>query len=160
MALQAPRRTGLRLSMRDAAEVLRVSLSACISSRAAPADHRSSRRKFLRVLHNRYFRELRVVAWNDNANNVSVLVRRFDDEGLRRFVGVAEEGTHEIAPGGTIAQFQLYSACQGREYPEVLHRATRAIVCGRGQEKKRAQSAAKNVLYRMFIWLRIVAAVV
>ena len=82
-------------------------VSACISSRVAQTDDRSARRKFLRVLPDRYFRDLRVVAWNDNANHVSVLVRRFDDEGLRRFVGMAQECTHQIAASGTLAQFQL-----------------------------------------------------
>ena len=82
-------------------------VSACISSRVAQTDDRSARRKFLRVLPDRYFRDLRVVAWNDNANHVSVLVRCFDDEGLRRFVGMAQECTHQIAASGTLAQFQL-----------------------------------------------------
>jgi hypothetical protein len=38
---------------------------------------------------------------------VSLLVSGFDHERLRGLIGVAEKGSHQIAAGRTIAQFQL-----------------------------------------------------
>jgi hypothetical protein len=100
-------------------------------------------RAWLRFGGDRDLCDFRIVAGNDDADHTSVLVRRFDDEGLRGFVGLAQECTHEIAPSGTVAQFQLDAACEGRKYPEILHKSTRAIVCGGGRKKKVARD--KNV---------------
>jgi hypothetical protein len=51
---------------------------------------------------------------------------------------------HQIAASGTVAQFQLYATRQRREYPEVLHKVTRAIVCGGGPKRKAAAVATEN----------------
>jgi hypothetical protein len=101
-------------------------------------------RSSLRLCPDRHFRDFRIIAVNDDSDYVSFLVGRFDHESLRRLVGVAEKGSHQIAASRTIAQFQLDSACQRREYPEVLHKVTRAIVCGGGQKRKATGAAAAD----------------